>query len=100
MCILTKLGPVSSRAGRKGRFELTSATRNPEHFTALDQILDGALNLYKFSLASVPSLTGIPVVSPNSGLGLWWPTSNIVRATKRIGMYSHPPSSAANVPSN
>lgn len=45
MCILTKLGPVSGRAGRKGRFELTSATRNPEHFTALDQILDGALNL-------------------------------------------------------
>lgn len=37
MCILTELGPVvSSRAGRKGRFELTSATRNPEHFTALD----------------------------------------------------------------
>lgn len=48
MCILTELGPVSGRAGRKGRFELTSATRNPEHFTALDQILDGALNLCKF----------------------------------------------------
>lgn len=45
MRILTELGPVSGRAGRKGRFELTSATRNPEHFTALDQILDGALNL-------------------------------------------------------
>lgn len=46
--ILTELGPVSGRAGRKGRFELTSATRNPEHFTALDQILDGALNLCNF----------------------------------------------------
>jgi hypothetical protein len=45
MCILTKLGPISGRAGREGRFELTSATRNPEHFTALDQILDGTLNL-------------------------------------------------------
>ena len=45
ICILTELGPVSCRAGREGRFELTSATRNPEHFTALDQILDGALNL-------------------------------------------------------
>lgn len=59
MCILTELGPVSGRAGRKGRFELTSATRNPEHFTALNQILDGALNLCSFHQHQCPLSTSI-----------------------------------------
>lgn len=102
MCILTELGPVSGRAGRKGRFELTSATRNPEHFTALDQILDGALNLciIFISIGAIDHNYCIPLLGLNPrGVGAREQYC-LVQMQERAGRMVARAGIAAHVPSN
>lgn len=67
--ILTKAALESGRAGRKGWLKLTSTTRGPKHLAALDQILDGSLDLciceaVSTRISSDRSPLGMPCLEP------------------------------------